>query len=60
MDGLQHYCRESDTCCCSLTALEPDEDCPIHGSGPWPPRCVECGRFMPGSVREARAAVAES
>jgi hypothetical protein len=41
-----HQCRESRVCCCSLTALEPDEDCPIHSSGPWPPRCCICGRFI--------------
>ena len=23
------------------------EDCPVHGHGPWPPRCEECGRFLP-------------
>jgi len=31
---------------CDLMALEPNEDCPIHGHGPLPPRCMICGRFM--------------
>lgn len=48
----EHQCRESKTCCCSLTALEPSDDCPQHGAGPWPPRCAICGRFLPRSVRE--------
>ncbi len=30
---------------CSTTALEPDEQCPIHGN-PYPTRCVICGQFM--------------
>ena len=34
------------TCECSLTALEPDENCPVHGLGEYPPRCGVCGRFM--------------
>jgi len=47
-----HQCRESDVCSCSLTALEPDERCPIHDAGIWPPRCAECGRFLPWKWRE--------
>jgi hypothetical protein len=42
----KHRCREGRTCVCSIVALEPEEDCPIHGSGPWPPRCKICGRFI--------------
>lgn len=41
----KHECQASRTCCCSIIALEPNEDCPIHGY-PWPPRCEICGRFM--------------
>ena len=41
-----HECRESKTCMCSLTALEPNESCPVHGWGEYPPRCCECGRFL--------------
>lgn len=33
-------------CCCSMTALEPDERCSQHGAGEWPPRCHWCGKFM--------------
>lgn len=40
----KHICKEDKTCCCSLTALEPDEDCPVHG-WPYPSRC-RCGRFV--------------
>lgn len=44
---VPHVCREMDWCCCSVSALEPSEECPIHtGTGPWPPRCATCGRFM--------------
>lgn len=47
-----HACKEQDWCCCSPTGLEPDEDCPVHGPGPWPPRCCICGHFLPYSIRE--------
>jgi hypothetical protein len=47
MTTEKHICQESHSCCCSLTALEPDEDCPVHAAGPWPPRCEVCGHFMP-------------
>jgi len=42
----KHKCKRPNTCQCSLTALEPNENCPIHGIGEWPPRCAICGRFM--------------
>ena len=42
-----HIHHESRTCVCSMQALEPDEQCPIHGTGEWPPRCEVCGCFMP-------------
>lgn len=48
---MKHECRESHTCCCSMQAVEPDEDCPIHGCGPWPPKCEICGRFLRWEVR---------
>ena len=41
-----HICHESKTCCCSLQVLEPDEECPVHGWGEYPPRCEICGRFV--------------
>lgn len=41
-----HECRESRTCTCYMLADEPKETCPQHGSGEWPPRCAECGRFL--------------
>ncbi len=41
-----HICQESDTCSCSITGYEPNEQCPIHGAGEWPPRCHRCGRFI--------------
>lgn len=46
MAAKPHECRRPRTCCCSIQGLEPDEDCPIHG-WPWPPKCEECGRFIP-------------
>jgi len=42
----EHECRESQTCTCYQLALEPDESCPQHGAGEWPPRCEVCGRFI--------------
>lgn len=47
----EHECRESRTCTCYKLALEPDDSCPVHGAGPWPPRCEICGRFLPWEVR---------
>lgn len=41
-----HVCEYPDTCCCSISALEPDDDCPIHSFGPPIDRCKHCGRFM--------------
>jgi hypothetical protein len=41
-----HECQRPRTCCCSMSADEPSDDCPIHGSGEWPPRCATCGRMM--------------
>jgi len=43
-DGEHH---RPTVCTCDLSALEPDEDCPQHGHGEWPPRCAYCGRFIP-------------
>jgi hypothetical protein len=42
---MKHKCQEGRSCCCSITALEPDDDCPLHGY-PFPPRCEICGRYM--------------
>lgn len=47
----EHQCKVSETCTCSrgmtIVPLEPDENCPVHGVGPIPPRCGDCGRFLP-------------
>ncbi len=42
----KHVCQRSDTCSCSITDMEPNEECPVHAAGEWPPRCEKCGRFM--------------
>ena len=42
----RHICKEIDYCTCDSMALEPNEQCIKHGAGPWPPRCMICGRFM--------------
>lgn len=47
-----HICHESKTCMCYLLALEPDERCPVHGCGEWPPRCAVCGRFLKRDIRD--------
>ena len=41
-----HICKESKTCVCYLLGLEPNENCPAHGLGEWPPRCGTCGRYL--------------
>jgi hypothetical protein len=43
---MLHKCVKRNWCTCSSIAFEPNEDCPIHGVGDWPPRCADCGRFM--------------
>ena len=43
---VHHVCAEDKTCTCSMQALEPDEECPVHGAGPYPRRCGQCGRFI--------------
>lgn len=53
---MKHVCRKSRTCCCSQLADEPDESCPVHGFGDWPPRCEECGRFLPRKVEREKGA----
>lgn len=50
---MKHTCQESNTCCCSVQGLEPNERCPIHGAGEWPPRCGYCGKFLPWVKRQA-------
>jgi hypothetical protein len=49
---VSHECKESDTCTCYALADEPNGECPVHGAGEWPPRCGECGRFLPWTIRE--------
>jgi len=48
MATTEHTCRKSSTCTCNSgrIAIEPSEKCPVHGC-PFPPRCGECGRFLP-------------
>lgn len=55
----KHICKEIIHCTCSIIALEPDENCYLHGSGPWPPRCGICGRFISWNVRYANNAIVE-
>ena len=43
---IEHECKESIYCHCYIGGDTPDEKCPIHGWGEWPPRCGECGRFI--------------
>jgi hypothetical protein len=47
-----HECREGRSCVCSIQALEPDETCPVHGCGEYPPRCYECGRYFKQEMTE--------
>jgi hypothetical protein len=42
----EHECKRNTFCTCDTQAFEPDEECPVHGAGEFPPRCCICGRFM--------------
>lgn len=53
---VDHECEEDHLCCCSMTALEPNEDCPVHAAGPYPPRCGICGKFIKRRESEANDA----
>ncbi len=53
--NTKHVCRASKSCTCSITADEPDENCPQHCGGPdGPPRCEHCGRFIPINQKEMK------
>jgi hypothetical protein len=41
-----HEHRRSSDCTCTMSALEPDDNCPVHTGGEWPPRCEVCGQYM--------------
>jgi len=41
-----HLCKELDSCICHTGYLEPEDNCPFHGGGIYPKRCIICGRFM--------------
>ena len=47
-----HKCRAMTGCICWTGDLEPDDNCPMHGSGAWPPQCEVCGRFLPWYPRD--------
>ena len=49
-----HKHRRPTACTCQITALEPNEACPIHGAGEWLPRCAECGRLLPWRAQMAK------
>jgi len=42
----KHTCQVDTGCSCYQGASEPAEDCAVHGSGTFPPRCATCGKFM--------------
>lgn len=48
------YCERVDWCLCSANSDSPNEACPIHEGGEWPPRCADCGRFMVWTRKEKR------
>lgn len=41
-----HLCFFDMSCICYTLALEPDENCPIHGYPSYSNKCSECGRFF--------------
>jgi len=58
-----HECREGRSCVCSISDLEPREDCPIHGGAHMlPARCAECGRYFDllASLDRKEAAIARA
>ena len=42
----EHICRQIRYCSCMSNAVDPDEDCLIHGFLRQQPRCSYCGRFL--------------
>ena len=42
----EHNCKENDSCICEPHLYESNDNCPVHMSRPWPPRCVYCGKFI--------------
>lgn len=47
MPEQEHKCEEATHCTCYMLADEPNPDCPQHMGPAWPPRCGDCGKFMP-------------
>ena len=45
-DMKKHVHKRCSTCICKINGIEPDEQCPVHGSGEFPLRCEICGKFM--------------
>lgn len=43
---IDHECYPPDYCFCDSQALEPDEECPIHGIPKPIDNCMVCGRFV--------------
>lgn len=43
---MEHEHREARTCRCSMQALEPADDCPVHGWERYPKQCEVCGQFF--------------
>lgn len=41
----KHTCIADTLCCCYSLALEPNENCPVHGCQ-YPVKCGICGKFM--------------
>ena len=51
-----HICKEGG-CMCGVLALDPSEDCPVHG---FPrPRCAVCGRFLESAAEAFASQVDE-
>lgn len=50
-----HVCKQDKSCCCYILGTEPSENCPSHG-WPWPPRCEECGKFLPWNLQQSQEA----
>jgi hypothetical protein len=48
----EHICAQKKYCICSIGALEPDDNCPLHGHANNPPKCDTCGRFIKRTLAE--------
>ena len=52
-DNPNKFCKLIDYCTCSISALEPDDNCGIHGHPEI--KCMYCGRYIKFAWEETDA-----